>query len=155
VFVADVNETYTDLVTTVFSSTIAAKAWFATAAVILAVAQVVTGSRMFGRLRFVPRGPWLPAVHRWTGRTAFLFTLPVFFHCVTILGFETPDARVAVHSLAGTFVYGVFAAKVLVVRDRSLPGWALPAAGATLASTLGLLWLTSSLWYFTNVEFGF
>ena len=31
--IADVSETYTDLVTTVFSSTIAAKAWFATAAV--------------------------------------------------------------------------------------------------------------------------
>ena len=152
---ADVNETYTDLVTTIFSSPIAAKAWLATAAVILAVAQVVTGSRIFGKLRFLPRGPWLAPLHRWTGRLAILFTLPVFFHCVTILGFGTPDTRVAIHSLAGSFVYGVFVAKVLIVRDRSLPGWALPVAGATLASTLGLLWLTSSLWYFTNVEFGF
>jgi len=156
VLLADVNETYTDLVTTVFSSSIAAKAWFATAAVILAVVQVTTASRMYGKLGFLPmRGPWVARVHRWSGRTAFLFTLPVFFHCVTILGFETPDARVAIHSLAGTFVYGVFVAKVLIVRDRSLPGWALPAAGATLASTLAVLWLTSSLWYFTNVRFGF
>jgi Family of unknown function (DUF6529) len=152
---ADVNETYTDLVTTIFSSPIAAKAWLATAAVILAVAQVVTGSRIFGKLGFLPRGPWLAPLHRWTGRLAILFTLPVLFHCVTILGFGTPDTRVAIHSLAGSFVYGVFVAKVLIVRDRSLPGWALPVAGATLASTLGLLWLTSSLWYFTNVEFGF
>jgi hypothetical protein len=74
---------------------------------------------------------------------------------VTILGFQTPDARVAVHSLAGTFVYGAFAAKVIVVRDRQVPGWALPAAGLTLASILVVLWLTSSLWYFTNVRFGF
>lgn len=153
---ADVSETYADLVTTVFSSTIAAKAWFATAAVVLALVQVTTASRMYGKLGFLRiGGRGIPRVHRWSGRIAFLFTLPVFFHCVTILGFQTPDTRVAVHSLAGTFVYGVFAAKVLIVRDRSLPGWALPVAGLTMASVLGLLWATSSLWYFTNVRFGF
>ena len=153
---ADVNDVYTDLMTAVFSSAIAAKAWFATIAVVLAVVQVTTASRMYGKLHFLPlRGPGAARVHRWSGRVAFLFTLPVFFHCVTILGFETPDARVALHSLAGTFVYGIFVAKMLIVRDRSLPGWALPVAGATMASTLGLLWLTSSLWYFTNVRFGF
>jgi hypothetical protein len=153
---ADVNETYTDLVTTVFSSTIAAKAWFATAAVVLAVLQVTTAARIYGRLDFLPeRGAAVATVHRWSGRLAFVCTLPVFFHCVTILGWQTPDTRVAVHSVLGTLVYGVFAAKVLVVRDRSLPGWALPAAGLTLASTLALLWATSALWYFLNVRFGF
>jgi uncharacterized protein DUF6529 len=153
---ADVSGTYTDIVTTVFSSTIVAKAWLATAAVILALVQVTTAARIYGRVNFLPeRGRAIAGVHRWSGRVAFLFTLPVFFHCVTILGFQTPDVRVAAHSLLGTFVYGVFAAKVLIVRDRSLPGWALPVAGATLASTLGFLWLTSSWWYFFNVRFGF
>ena len=153
---ADVAETYTDLVTTVFSSAIAAKAWFATAAFALAFVQVTTAARIYGRLRFLPeRGPAIARVHRWSGRIAFLCTLPVFFHCVTILGFQTPDARVALHSLVGTFFYGMFAAKVLIVRDRTLPGWALPTAGLTLASMLGVLWFTSSLWYFTNVRFGF
>jgi len=153
---ADVSETYTDLVTTVFSSTIAAKAWLATIAVVLALVQVTTAARIFGKLSFLRmRGPWVPRIHRWSGRLAFLFTLPVFFHCVTILGFQTPDTRVAAHSLVGTFFYGVFAAKVLIVRDRALPGWALPMAGISLASVLLLLWLTSSLWYFRNVRFGF
>jgi hypothetical protein len=153
---ADVNDVYTDIMTSIFSTTIAAKAWLATVAVILAVFQVLTGARMYGKLGFLPlRGPRVAFLHRWSGRLAILFTLPVFFHCVTILGFDTPDTRVAVHSVAGSFVYGVFVAKVLVVHDRSLPGWALPVAGATMASTLGLLWLTSSLWYFTNVEFAF
>ncbi len=152
----DVNETYTDLITTVFSSTIVAKAWFATAALVFVVVQLTTAARIYGRLHFLPeRGATVATVHRWSGRVAFVLTLPVFFHCVTILGFQTPDTRVAIHSLAGTFVYGVFAAKVLIVRDRALPGWALPAAGLTLASTLVVIWLTSSLWYFTNVEFGF
>ena len=73
---ADVNDTYTDLVTIVFSSTIAAKAWLATVAVILAVVQVLTGARLFGKFRFVPlRGPKLARVHRWSGRTAFVFTV--------------------------------------------------------------------------------
>ncbi len=153
---ADVAETYTDLVTTVFSSTIAAKAWFASAALAFVVVQLVTAARIYGRLNFLPeRGATVATLHRWSGRIALVLTLPVFFHCVTILGFQTPDARVAVHSLAGTFVYGVFAAKVLIVRDRALPGWALPTAGLTLASTLVVIWLTSSLWYFTTVRFGF
>jgi hypothetical protein len=152
----DVSQTYTDLVTTVFSSTIAAKAWFATAALVLALVQVTTAARIYGRLHLLPeRGRAIAVAHRWSGRVAFLFTLPVFFHCVTILGFQTPDARVGVHAVVGTFFYGVFAAKVLIVRDRSLPGWALPTAGLTLASMLAVLWLTSSLWYFTTVRFGF
>jgi hypothetical protein len=156
VLIAGVSENYTDLVTTVFSSTIAAKAWFATAAVVLALVQVATAARIYGKLSFLPeRGPTVARIHRWSGRIAFLCTLPVFFHCVTILGFQTPDARVAVHSVVGTFFYGVFVAKVLIVRDHSLPRWALPTAGLTLASMLAVLWLTSSLWYFTTVRFGF
>src|SRR6478735_1048673 len=49
----DVTKTYTDIVTTVFSSTIAFKAWFATAAVVFACVQVLTASRMWGRLQRV------------------------------------------------------------------------------------------------------
>jgi hypothetical protein len=30
----------------------------------------------------------------------------------------------------------------------------LPVAGGALAATLLVLWLSSSLWYFTNVRFG-
>jgi hypothetical protein len=153
---ADVNETYTDIVTIVFSSTIAAKAWLATAAFALVFVQLATAARIYGKLHFLPeRGASVARIHRWSGRLAFVLTLPVFFQCVTVLGFQTPDARVAIHSLAGTFLYGVFVAKVLVVRDRQLPGWVLPVAGGTLASTLAVLWVTSSLWYFTRVEFGF
>ena len=153
---ADVAESYTDLVTTVFSSTIAAKAWFATGGARAGRRAGHDSCAHLRRLSFLPdRGPAIARLHRWSGRVAFLLTLPVFFHCVTILGFQTPDARVALHSLVGTFLYGVFAAKVLVVRDHSLPRWALPTAGLTLASMLVVLWLTSSLWYFTTVRFGF
>jgi hypothetical protein len=153
----DVNKTYTDVVTTVFSSTIAMKAWFATAALVLVLVQVSTATRMWGHLQRVIRLPFpvVKQIHRWSGRLAFLCTLPVFFHCVFILGLQTPDARVAIHSIAGTFVYGIFAAKVLIIREKGYPHWVLPVVGGSLAVVLTTLWLTSALWYFTNVRFGF
>jgi hypothetical protein len=152
----DVNSAYTDAVTTVFSSTIAFKAWFATAAVALALVQVLTASRMWGKLQRVIPLSFAAAkrIHRWSGRLAFLCTLPVFFHCVFILGFQTPSARVAIHSIVGTFVYGVFAAKMLVIREKGYPHWVLPVAGGAMATMLLVLWVTSSLWFFTNVRFG-
>ena len=156
---ADVSSTYTDIVETVFSSTIAGKAWLATCAVALALVQVLTASRMWGKLEgFVPLGfATAKRIHIWSGRLAVLFTLPVFFHCVTMLGYKTPDARVAIHSTVGSFVYGVLAAKLLVIKrkSRNYPHWVLPVLGGSLAVVLATLWLTSSLWYFTNVRFGF
>jgi len=153
----DVNQTYTDVVTTVFSSTIAMKAWFATAALALVIVQVSTATRMWGHFQAVIRLPFqvVRQIHRWSGRLAFLCTLPVFFHCVFILGYQSPSARVVVHSIAGSIVYGIFAAKVLIIREKGYPHWVLPVVGGSLAVVLTTLWLTSALWYFTNVRFGF
>ena len=53
----------------------------------------------------------------------------------------------AVHSLAGCFFYGAFAAKVLIVRSRRLPGWALPLAGGLLVTLVVVIWYSSALWY--------
>ena len=152
---ASVESTYTDLVTSVFSTPIAFKAWFATAAAVLAVVQVLTGARIFGKLqRFVRIAPpRVNAIHRWSGRLAVLATLPVAFHCIFILGFQTTDARVFAHSLLGTFVYGVVSVKVWYVRDRDHPRWAVPVIGGTLFTILVAIWSTSSLWYFTEVRF--
>jgi hypothetical protein len=152
-----VESTYTDIVTSVFSTPIAFKAWFATAAAFLAIVQVLTGARIFGKLTgIVPvPPPRVNQIHRWSGRLAILCTLPVAFHCIFILGFQTSDARVFAHSLIGTFIYGVFAAKVWYVRDRDHPRWVVPIVGGTLFTVLVALWSTSSLWYFTQVRFGF
>ena len=155
--VASVSGTYSNAVMWVFSTTIAGKVWLATAAVILAVVQVSTGARIFGKLqRIVPFGrPYVNRVHRWSGRLAVLLTLPVAFHCIFILGFQTTSARVLAHSILGSFVYGVFTVKVFFVHDRMHPRWVLPVVGGTMASVLAGLWLTSAFWYFTNVHFGF
>ena len=59
------------------------------------------------------------------------------------------------HSIFGSFLYGAFAVKVFVVRERAFPEWALPVAGGTLFAVLATIWMTSSFWYFTNVRFGF
>jgi len=154
---ASVNSTYTDIITSVFSSTIAGKAWFATAAVILAVVQVSTGARIFGKLQRIVRipRPYVNRVHRWSGRLALLCTLPVAFHCIFILGFQTVTPRVLIHSILGSFVYGVVAVKIFFVRDRDHPRWTLPLVGGTLFAVLVGLWATSAAWYFTNVRFGF
>jgi hypothetical protein len=154
---ASVESIYTDVVTSVFSTPIAFKAWFATAAAVLAIVQVATGARIFGKLTgIVPvPPPSVNRIHRWSGRLAILCTLPVAFHCIFILGFKTDDARVLAHSLLGTFIYGVFAVKVFFVRDKDHPRWTVPLVGGALFTVLVLLWSTSSLWYFTEVEFGF
>jgi Family of unknown function (DUF6529) len=154
---ASANSTYTDIVTSVFSTTIAGKAWFATAALVLGIVQVSTGARIFGKLQRIVRieRPYVNRVHRWSGRLAILCTLPVAFHCIFILGFRTVDTRVLVHSIVGSFVYGVVAVKLFFVHDHDHPRWTLPLVGGTLFTVLVTLWATSALWYFTNVRFGF
>ncbi|HET9323440.1 MAG TPA: DUF6529 family protein [Gaiellaceae bacterium] len=154
---ASVQSTYTDLVTTVFSTPIAFKAWFATAAIVLAIVQVLTGARIFGKISGLVRiaPPRVNRIHRWSGRLAILISLPVAFHCIFILGFQTTSTRVLLHSLLGTFVYGVFVVKVWFVRDRDHPRWVVPVVGSALFTVLVALWSSSSLWYFTEVRFGF
>jgi hypothetical protein len=138
----------------VFTKTINMKAWFATGAVVLAVFQVLTALRMYGKLplpRQMPRR--LPLVHRLTGTLAFLLAIPVAYHCLWALGFQDADTRMLVHSIAGCFFFGAFAAKVVVVESKGLPGFALPLAGGMLFSGLIVVWWTSALWFFR--EFGF
>jgi hypothetical protein len=40
--------------------------------------------------------------------------------------------------------------KILLVRSRRLPGWALAVAGGTLATVVVVLWYTAALWYFNG-----
>ena len=68
-------------------------------------------------------------IHRWSGRLAFLCTLPVAFHCIFILGFDSSDSRTLAHSILGSFVYGVFAVKIFFVHDHDHPRWTLPLVG--------------------------
>lgn len=154
---ADIASSYADAMESVFSSAVAGKAWFATFAVVLAIVQVLTAARMWGKLQGFIRlpTPTVQRIHRWSGRLALLFTLPVVFHCITILGFQSGDTRVLVHSVVGSFLYGIFAAKMVAIKEHNFPSWTIPVAGGSLFAGLVVLWATSSYWYFTEVRFGF
>ena len=132
-----------------FSDTLHMKVWLVTIALVFALFQLLTASRIYQLLRFPPPGRFYNIVHRWSGRIAILLTLPVAYHCIFLLGFGTYDTRVYIHSILGSTVYGTFVAKVLLVRVSRFPGWALPAAGGILFATILGLWLTSAAWFFS------
>jgi cytochrome c553 len=87
-------------------------------------------------------------VHRWSGRLAFAFTLPVAYHCIFKLGFQHASSRVLAHSLLGCAVYGAFAAKVTIVRLHRFPRFILPVAGGLLFAVLIGVWYTSAVWLY-------
>jgi hypothetical protein len=66
------------------------------------------------------------------------------------LGFATTSTRVLLHSIAGCAFYGAYAAKMLGLRVRGLPGWTLPVLGGLVFASLVLVWLTSALWFLTR-----
>ena len=137
-----------------FSSTATFKAWLGTVVVLLAVVQLATALWLYGRLPGAGRPPaHLAELHRATGLVAFVVSLPVAAYCLYGFGFAPAplSARTLVHSVAGCGFYGAFAAKVLLVHTRRLPGWALPLAGGLLLSAVVLAWLTSALWLFATV----
>ncbi|GAA1247313.1 DUF6529 family protein [Kitasatospora nipponensis] len=127
------------------------KAWLATVVLGLAVVQLALALWMYGRLpgvHRVPRG--VRTAHRLCGVLLFAVTVPVAVQCMRGYGVETTGPRVVAHAVAGCFFYGAFAAKVLLVRSRRLPGWVLPLAGGALVATVAVLWYTAALWYFNG-----
>ena len=102
-------------------------------------------------VRSTPR--WVRHAHRWTGTAAFLLALPVAYHCLWSLGWRRTDTRVVVHGVLGCAFFGAITTKLLVLRFDGLPKWTLPAVGGLLVAILTGIWLTSSLWFFTNVGF--
>jgi hypothetical protein len=143
--------------TLIFSDTVQLKVWFATAAFVLAIVQVLLALRMYEKIHWPARVPsWLGDAHRLTGIVAFGLTLPVAYQCLWGLGFETSDmtghasTRVLIHSITGCFFYGIFVMKVLCVRVRGLPGWTLPVVGGLVFSALVVIFVTSSLWFFVD-----
>lgn len=132
-----------------FSDPVHLKAGFATVAVALACFQLFSAAWIFRKLPW-PRPRWIGHAHRWSGRLALVFTLPVAYHCIFKLGFQHPDGRVLAHSLFGCAVYGAFAAKVTIVRLHRFPALVLPLAGGVLFAVLIGVWYTSSVWLYEH-----
>jgi len=140
-----------DLPTAWFDSTRSLKSWLATTAIALMILQALIGLRINpARTSLSPPRPRLVEVHRLVGTVAFALTLPVVFHCLWSLGFQTSSTRVLIHSLAGTAAYGAYAAKILLVRRPDSPRWAIPAAGAFVLVIFVVAWWSSAMWFFTT-----
>jgi hypothetical protein len=130
------------------------KVWLATVAFLFAIAQLVSALAMYGRLPL--RAPsWTGTFHRWSGRIAFLFAVPVAVHCLYALGFQTFSLRVLLHSLLGCVFFGAFTVKMLTLPRKGVPGWALPVLGGLVFAALVGVWLTSALWFFTTTGIKF
>ncbi|QDQ10734.1 DUF6529 family protein [Streptomyces spectabilis] len=131
-----------------FSSTSAVKSWLATTAFGFALIQVGSALMVYGKL---PGPSWSAALHRWSGRIAFLVAVPVAVHCLYALGYQTYSTRVLWHSFLGCFFFGAFSAKMLLLRTARLPGWLLPLVGGLVFAVLTAVWVTSALWFFRTV----
>jgi hypothetical protein len=151
---SNVHDPASDLgITLGFGSTISMKVWLATAVVAFAAVQLLSALWLYGRLPLGAAPTWLGDVHRISGRIAFVISLPVAYHCLYQLGFQDTDTRVLAHSLLGCAFYGAFAAKVVIVRSRGLPGLALPVAGGLVFALVVAAWWTSGLWFIRESGF--
>ena len=136
-----------------YVAAVSLKAVLATVALGVAVVQVLLALWMYQKLPLAGRPPRaVRPAHRTLGFVLFALTIPIALHCLIAYGVQLTSARVAVHSLAGCFLYGAFVAKVLLVHTRRLPRWVLPVAGGTLAVTVAVLWYSSALWYYNGSQ---
>ena len=92
------------LVTLFFTATINLKVWLATAAVALAVFQVLTAAKFYGRLGRGHGPRWLGRVHRASGTLAFLLT--------STSAFESPSDTGARESNAAYLSFRYFSTPV-------------------------------------------
>jgi Family of unknown function (DUF6529) len=56
--------------------------------------------------------------------------------------------------LLGSAFFGAYAAKVTIVRLRRFPMPVLPVAGGLLFAVLIIVWYTSALWFFREIDAG-
>jgi hypothetical protein len=140
-----------------FSNQLRMKTWLALIAGLLGLYQGASALVIFGKIKVRPFPKWLVDSHRLAGLGAFLFSLPVAYHCLWSIGFDFGSgkpARVWIHALAGLVFYGAFVAKVMVVRVKGMPGWALPVVGGILFAGLIIAVLSSVYYGFSNGGFG-
>ncbi|HEY7043281.1 MAG TPA: DUF6529 family protein [Nocardioidaceae bacterium] len=140
------DEGHAAVLTTGFGGLATMKVYLSTVVAVLALVQIVTALWLYGRLGSrIPRH--LGVVHKTSGALAVLLSIPVAFNCLWLLGFESYNFRVAMHSIAGCVFYGAFVAKVMGLHARRAPGWLVTvAAGLVFAAIVVVVW-TGAVWY--------
>ncbi|MGH9242880.1 MAG: DUF6529 family protein [Acidimicrobiales bacterium] len=140
-----------------FSDQLKMKTWLALIAGLFAVFQLVSSLVIYSKIRIRPFPRWIVDGHRLAGLLAFFFSLPVAYHCLWSIGFNwdlDAPARVLIHSVTGLLFYGGYVAKVMVVRVKGMPKWAVPVTGGFIFATLILALLTSVIFGFSNFSEG-
>jgi hypothetical protein len=130
-----------------FENLAVVKSWMAGAAGVFALVQLVSALVMYGKVPRVTAPSWIGALHRWSGRTAFLLAVPVGVFCLYGIGFQSYTPRVLIHSVLGCFFFGVFTVKMLVLTKRGLAGWVLPLMGGLTFTALISIVATSAIWF--------
>ncbi len=144
------HEATSEALTTLgFGTLIEMKVWLAVATGLLGLLQLGGALWMYGRFGMAAPS-WVGPGHRACGYLALLVSVPVACSCLWSLGFQSSDARVLMHSLAGCAFYGAFVVKVAGVRSRTAPRWFLPLAGSALFTLLVAVVVTSAGWYLTQ-----
>lgn len=146
IYAAAHEPTGRDFVVTGFTSVAGWKSAFASVTMVLVIVQISLGLRLTGRVGpRVPPPPWAHDLHRLVGTVAFGISIPVVFHCIWAVGYQTSGSRLAVHSLLGCVAYGTYVAKIMTARTADRPPWALPAAGSLLGIMMLTVWWSSAL----------
>jgi plastocyanin len=123
------------------------KVSLATFVMIMAVLQGLTASVFYGWIKT----PWPSAdaaafFHRWSGRVIIPAALVVTVYCVKDIGPQSSPTRTAIHTILGSMVFIVLAAKLIILRAVPRLGGLLPVLGMIVVVSFIGLWATSSLY---------
>lgn len=129
-----------------FATVLDFKVTLATAVLLLAGVQLLTAAVFYGRLHAPwPSGTAAAFLHRWSGRGLIVAAALVTVYCVKDIGPQADPTRAAVHSVAGSAVFLVVAAKLLILRGAPRLSGLVPVLGVAAAALFIALWLTSAL----------
>ena len=143
--------TFESVMTLGFPTQIEMKVWLASTCGVLALVQLVTALRIYGKFGSGQASRRVRLTHRTSGVLAVVVSLPVVYHCLWSLGFQTYSTRVFSHALLGCAFYGAFVTKMLVLRIKGEPGWLLPVVGgATFAILIGVVSTSAAWWVATG-----
>jgi len=110
----------------------------------LAGLQVAMAARFWGVTGFPGMSPGAAAsVHRWSGRAAILIAVVVGVACLAGPAGATSPTRVALHTVFGSVLFAVLAAKFLLLKVVPSAERLLPVVGVALFLSFAAIWATS------------
>ena len=120
------------------------KVVLATIVFALAGLQVAMAARFWGVTAFPPMSAAAAArVHRINGRIVVTLAVLVGFSCLVGPAGPTSPTRVLLHSIFGSLLFALLAAKFAVLKVLRSKQNLLPLLGVALFLTFGAVWLTS------------